>query len=168
VIELKFEEVLKKRRSIRKYKATPIPKEKILKILEAARIAPSAGHRQPWHFIVVENKDTIKKLAKRKWAEAPLMILGLADQEIAPKWCDNDLGIALEHIVLAATNLGLGTCWMGQTGREEMIMNLLGIPDKFKVIAVIPVGVPDEIPAQKERKSLEHIVSWEKFGSKAL
>ena len=79
----------------------------------------------------------------------------------------NDLGIALEHIVLAATNLGLGTCWMGQTGREELIKGLLNIPDNFKVIAVVPLGVPDETPAPKERKSLDAIVSWEKYGSKA-
>lgn len=164
---MKFEEVLEKRRSIRRYKDTPVPREKILKILEAARIAPSAGHRQPWHFVVVEDKETIKKLAKSGWAAgAPVMIVGLADQEASPSWCVNDLGIALEHIVLAATNLGLGTCWMGQTGREELVRSLLGIPDKFKVVAVIPVGVPDETPAPKERKSLDAIVSWEKYGSK--
>jgi len=98
---LKFKEVLEKRRSIRKYKDTPVPKEKILQMLEAARIAPSAGHRQPWHFIVVENKDIIKKLAKQEWAaEAPVMIVGLADQAASPGWCINDLGIAFEHIVL--------------------------------------------------------------------
>jgi nitroreductase len=165
---LKFEEVVEKRRSIRKYKDTPIPKEQIVQILEAARIAPSASHRQPWHFIVVENKETIKKLAKSEWAaEAPVMIVGLADQVASPSRCLNDLGIALEHIVLAATNLGLGTCWMGQTGREELIKGLLNIPDNFKVIAVVPLGVPDETPAPKERKSLDAIVSWEKYGSKS-
>ena len=164
---MEFDEVLRKRRSIRKYKDTPVPKEKILKMLEAARIAPSAGHRQPWHFVVVENEEMIKKLAKSEWAaEATVMIVGLADQEASPSWCINDLGIALEHIVLAATNLGLGTCWMGQRGREELVKSLLGIPDDFKVIAVIPIGVPDETPAPKDRKSLDTIVSWEKYGSK--
>jgi len=165
---LNFEKVLEKRRSIRRYKDTPVPREKVLRMLEAARIAPSAGHRQPWHFIVVEDKETIKKLAKQEWAAgAPLMIVGLADQEASLNWCSNDLGIALEHIVLEATNLGLGTCWMGQTGREEMIRGLLGIPEKFNVVAVVPVGVPDEEPAPKERKSLDDIVSWERYGSKS-
>ena len=165
---MKFEDVLEKRRSIRKYKDTPVSKEQILKILEAARIAPSAGHRQPWHFIVVENKETIQKLAKSAWAaDAPVMIVGLADHVASPSRCLNDLGIALEHIVLAATNLGLGTCWMGQTGREEMIKDLLNIPDKFKVIAVVPLGVPDETPAPKERKRLDAIVGWEKYGLKS-
>ena len=166
--ELKFEEVLEKRRSIRKYKDTPVSKEKILKMLEAARVAPSASNRQPWHFVVVENKETIKKLAKQDWAAgAPVMIVGLADQAASPNWCSNDLGIAFEHIVLAATNLGLGTCWMGQTGREELVRRLLDIPDSFKVVAVLPVGVPDETPAAKERKNLEAIVSWEKYGLKS-
>ncbi len=165
---MKFEEVVEKRRSIRKYKDTPVPKEKILKILEAARIAPSAGHRQPWHFIVVENKETIKKLAKSEWAaEAPLMIVGLADHAASPNWCLNDLGIAFEHIVLAATDLGLGTCWMGQSNREELVKGLLDVPDNFKVIALTPLGVPDEKPSPKERKSLDAIVSWEKYGSKS-
>ena len=165
---MKLEKVLEKRRSIRKYKNTPVPKETILKILEAARIAPSAGNRQPWHFVVVENKETIKKLAKREWAaEAPVMIVGLADYAVSQNWWANDLGIALEHIVLAATNLGLGTCWMGQTGRHELIKSLLGIPDNLKVIAIILLGESDETPAPKERKSLDTIVSWEKYGSKS-
>ncbi len=165
---MKFKEVLEKRRSIRKYKNTPVPREKLLKILEAARIAPSAGHRQPWHFIVVENKDTIKKLAKQEWAAgAPVMIVGLADQEASPGWCINDLGVAFEHIVLAATDLGLGTCWMGQSNREDLVKSLLDIPYNFKVVALTTLGVSDETPGPKERKSLDSIVSWEKYGSKS-
>ena len=165
---MKFKEVIEKRRSIRKYKNTPVPREKILKILEAARIAPSAGHRQPWHFIVVENKDTIKKLAKQEWAAgAPVMIVGLADQEASPSWCINDLGVAFEHIILAATDLGLGTCWMGQSNREDLVKSLLDIPDNYKVVALTTLGVSDETPGHKERKSLDSIVSWEKYGSKS-
>ena len=164
---MKFKEVIKKRRSIRKYKDTPVPKEQILEILEAARIAPSASHRQPWHFIVVEDKETIKKLAKSEWAAtAPVMIVGLADQAASPVWCINDLGVAFEHIVLAATDLGLGTCWMGQSNREDLVKSLLDVPDNFKVVALSTLGVPDETPAVKERKSLDAIVSWEKYGSK--
>jgi len=164
---MNFEDVLLKRRSIRRYKDTPIPREKILKILEAARIAPSASNKQPWHFIVVENKETIKQLAKSEWAaKAPLMIVALADPEASPNWCSNDLGIAFEHIALAATNLGLGTCWMGQTGREDLIRKLLDIPEKLRPVAVMPIGEPDETPAPKERKSLDDIVSWEKFSPK--
>jgi nitroreductase len=165
---MQFANVLVKRRSIRKFKDTPVPKEDLLKILEAARIAPSASNRQPWHFVVVEDKETKRKLAKSEWAaSAPVMIVGLADKAVSPAWCDNDLGIALEHLVLAATNLKYGTCWMGQTGREELIRGVLGIPDNYKPVAIVPLGVPDEKPAAKERKSLDTIVSWEKYGSKS-
>lgn len=163
---MEFKKVLEKRRSIRKYKNKPVPRETILEILEAARIAPSAAHRQPWHFIVVTDKKKIEKLAKSEWAAgAPVMIVGLADQEASPGWCLNDLGVAFEHLVLAATNLGLGTCWMGQSNREELVRNLLDIPGKYKVIVLTPLGEPDEVPSPKERKSLEDIVSWEKYGS---
>jgi nitroreductase len=166
-ILLKFEKVLEKRRSIRRYKDIPVAREKIIEILEAARIAPSAGHRQPWHFIVVEDKEMIKKLAKSEWAaSAPVMIVGLADLEASPNWCTNDLGIAFEHIILASTNLGLGTCWMGQSNREELVRDLLDIPKHYKVVALTPIGEADETPQPKERKSLDSIVSWEKYGNK--
>jgi len=165
---LEFDDVIKTRRSIRKYKGTPVPRESLMKILEAARIAPSAGHRQPWHFVVVEDKETIEKLAGRsKWAaEAPVMIVGLADPVTSPSWSLNDMGIAFEHIVLTATSLGLGTCWMGQTKRDSEVKELLGIPDELKVIALTPLGEPDEVKEPKARKSLEEIVSWGKYGGK--
>jgi nitroreductase len=166
---LEFSEVVKKRRSIRRYRDTPVPKESILKVLEAARIAPSAGHRQPWHFIVVQDKETIGRLAGRsQWAaDAPAMIVGLADPEASPSWCDNDVGIAFEHVVLAATNLGLGTCWMGQTRRDAEVKEILGIPGKYKVVALTPLGVPEETPGPKARKPLDEIVSWERYGKES-
>ena len=166
---MEFNDVIKKRRSIRKYKGTPVPRESILKILEAARVAPSASHRQPWHFVVVEDKATIDKLAGgSKWAaEAPVMIVGVADPVTSPNWCLNDMGIAFEHIVLTATSLGLGTCWMGQTKKDAAIKELLGIPDELKVIALTPLGEPDEDKEPKDRKSLDEIVSWDKYGVRA-
>ena len=110
----------------------------------------------------------IRKLAKQDWAAtAPVMIVGLADQVGSPNWCINDLGIAFEHIVLAATGLGYGTCWMGQSNREELVSGLLVVPDNYKVVALITLGVADETPGPKVRKSLEEIVSWEKYGSKS-
>ena len=155
---MEFDEVIKTRRSIRKYKGTPVPRESLMKILEAARVAPSAAHRQPWHFVVVEDKETIEKLAGRsKWAaEAPAMIVGVADPVVSPNWCLNDMGIAFEH----------GTCWMGQTKRDSEVKGLLGIPDELKVIALTPLGEPDEAKEPKERKSLDEIVSWGSYGGK--
>ena len=161
---MELKEVIENRRSIRKYKDTPVPKDKIMKILEAARLAPSASNHQTWHFMVVQNKDMIKKLAKQAWAEAaPAMIVCLADTEESPGWCQNDLGIAVEHMVLTAWDLGYGTCWMGQSNREDLLKELLGIPDKYRPIALFTLGKPDEAPAAKPRKSIEDIVSWEKY-----
>ena len=163
---MELSKVIENRRSIRKYKNTPVPREKILKILEAARLAPSASNRQPWHFVVVENKETIGKLAKSPWAAtAPVMIVGLADVEGSPTWCHNDLGIAIEHMVLAAWDMGLGTCWMGQSNREDLLKEVLGIPDRYMPVALITLGEADEAPPAKSRKSLDEIVSWERFGS---
>ncbi|MCW4049800.1 MAG: nitroreductase family protein [Candidatus Bathyarchaeota archaeon] len=166
---MEFDEVLVKRRSIRKYKPEPVPREHVVKLLEAARIAPSAGHRQPWHFIVVEDKMAIEKLAGgSKWAaEAPVMIVGLGDPVASPSWYGNDLGVAFEHMVLAATSLGLGTCWMGQTRRDAEVKEILGIPGELKVIALTPLGWPDDSPGPKDRKSLDEIVSWGRYGHKA-
>jgi len=166
---MEFDEVLKNRRSIRRYKGTPVPRESIVKVLEAARVAPSAGHRQPWHFVVVEDEGDRERLGGRSsWAAgAPVIIVAVADPVASPSWYMNDMGIAFEHIVLAATNLGLGTCWMGQTRRDAEVKEILGIPDELRVIALTPLGEPDETPGPKDRRSLEEIVSWERFGGKA-
>jgi nitroreductase len=166
---MEFDKVLKKRRSVRRYKANPVPRESVLKVLEAARIAPSAAHRQPWHFIVVEDAEMRAKLAGRQaWAaEAPVTVVAFADEEASPSWYSNDVGIAFEHLVLAATDLELGTCWMGLTRRDAEIRKLLRTPKSLKVVAMTPLGVPDEEPAPKERKSLDEIVSWETYGRQA-
>ncbi|MBW1857461.1 MAG: nitroreductase family protein [Deltaproteobacteria bacterium] len=164
---MEFSKVLRKRRSIRSYKDTPVNKELIIKVLEAARIAPSGGNRQPWHFIVVQNKETIKKLAGRQeWAAtAPVMILGLVDKRQQASYYYNDMGVAFEHIILKATDLGLGTCWMGMMRRSDEANKLLDIPEELEVIIQTPVGYPDETPNRRGRKTLEEIVSWEKFSN---
>jgi len=166
---MEFIDVAKKRRSIRKYKADPVPGESIVKVFEAARLAPSAANRQPWHFIVVQNEETKAKLVgNQSWAaNAPVVIVGVADPEASPNWHYNDLAIAFEHVVLAATNIGLGTCWMGQMFRDAEIKKLLGIPDRLKVVAITPLGLQDEEPAPKARKNLNEIVSWERYGGKS-
>ena len=159
-----FMEVVKTRRSIRRYKPDPIPDEILNQILETARIAPSAAHRQPWHFIVVKNPETKKKLEISSWAsEAPVVIVGCGDANVSARWYMVDLAIAFEHIVLAAANFGLGTCWMGKLGADETIKRVLGIPEHIKVVAVTPLGYPAKTPGLKERKPLSEIVHYERF-----
>ena len=96
-------------------------------------------------------------------AEAPVMILGLVDKRQRASYYYNDLGIAFEHLVLKATDLGLGTCWMGMSRRSEEARELLGVPEGLEVIIQTPVGYPAETPEPRRRKLLEEIVSWEKF-----
>jgi len=159
-----FMDVIRKRRSIRRYKLDPVPDEVLNQILEASRLAPSGGHRQPWHFIVVKDSETKRKLEIAEWASgAPIVIVGCTDPEISPRWHIVDLSIAFEHLVLAAANFGLGTCWIGRLGFDETTKEVLGIPKHMKAVALTPLGYPAEEPGPKGRKALSEIVHYEKF-----
>lgn len=163
-------EIILKRRSIRKYVPEPIEKESLIKILEAARRAPSAGNRQPWYFIVVRDPELKKKVAKASAnqmfiADADVIIVGVTNPKASPRWHEKDIMIALEHIALVATELGLGTCWIGAFN-EKKIKELLEIPEDLRVVAIMPVGVPAESPGPRPRKPLEEIVFLNKFKRK--
>ena len=171
-------EAIKKRRSVRAYESKPVPEEKLMKILEAGRLAPSAGNIQPWHFIVVRSAEKRKRLAKARWAkflaEAPVVIVGCGDQKASPKWFMVDVAIAMQNMVLTATNEGLGTCWVGSFNEDE-VKELLKIPENHKVVALLAVGYPREkldltgkiLHLVRRRKKLEEIVSFEEFGNKS-
>ncbi len=161
-------EAIEKRRSIRKYKPSGIPNGHLKKILEAARLAPSAGNRQPWHFIVIQNSERKKLLAEAArnqmfLADAGVIIVALADPDASPKWFKQDVMIAMEHMVLASTGLGYGTCWIGAF-EEEQVKQLLGVPERIAVVALLPIGVPDEKPQPKPRKDFGEIFFDEKYG----
>lgn len=172
------------RRSIRKYINKPVEDEKILQLLESARLAPSGSNTQPWHFIIVKSDSTKEKIAKvshdQKWmGTAPVHIVCVADirarikddidlvlDENSPqpelKIIIRDLSIAIEHIVLEADNLGLGTCWVAWFMQED-IRPILNIPlDKY-VVGIIPVGYADETPKARPRKKLEDIIHYENW-----
>jgi len=162
---MEFMDVVGRRRSIRRYKPDPVPDPVLEQVLEAARLAPSAGNRQPWHFIVVKDPETRQRLGIASWAaEAPVVIVGCADPETSPMWHIVDLTIAFEHLVLAAANFELGTCWWPpRPGFDEHIKEVLGIPEHMKVVAVTPLGYPAETLGPKARKSLSEIVHYDKF-----
>ena len=160
-------DAIRTRRSIRKYKSEPIPEEKLRTILEAARLAPSAANRQPWRFIVIQNKDRKKALAKVAnnqtfFNDAAAIIVAIGDPEVSARWYEKDPMIALEHIVLAATALGYGTCWIGAFD-EDALKHLLKIPAEMKVIALLPIGIPDETPAPRPRKEFSEIFFKEEW-----
>jgi nitroreductase len=166
-------EVVRKRRSIRKYKPDPVPEEKIMYVLEAARLAPSWGNMQCWHYIVVTDESLKSKITQHDWAtKAPVIIVGCADPKKSGKkhgqdYYMLDMGISMEHLILAATEQGLGTCWIGYYFDEKTVKKALNIPKRFKVVAVTPLGYPDEEKGEvKERKTLEEIVSWNTFNNR--
>ena len=165
-------EAIKTRRSVRKYKPGPIPDEDLKEILTAAQLAPSAGNKQPWRFVVVRDPETKKKLGEitrgQTWiSDAGVVVVALAmdkkSPEVYERWAERDVMTAVEHMVLAAWSLGYGTCWIGAF-YEDRVKELLGIPEEMTVINLLPIGVPDQRPEPRGRKPLDEIFLEEKFG----
>jgi nitroreductase len=164
-IKMSVFDTIKDRRSIRIYKNERISNDKLEKLLESARLAPSAANRQNWKFIVIENEKTKKQLVtacnNQVFVDtASHIIAGVGDS--SQKWHQVDLAIALEHIVLEAVELGLGTCWIGAFNEDE-VKKILKIPHDKKVVALLTVGIPAESPASRPRKALEEIVSYNEY-----
>jgi len=162
-------EAIQNRRSIRTYKSKHVSKKKLNRILEAARLAPSASNMQPWHFIVVTDSEKRRKLAEggryaKFLVKSPVVIVGCGDQEASPKWYTVDVTIALEHMVLTATSEGLGTCWIGSF-TESQVKELLRIPENYRVVAMLALGYPRRniLKATPRRKELTQIVGFEEF-----
>ncbi|MHB8102583.1 MAG: nitroreductase family protein [Methanosarcina sp.] len=158
-------DTIKDRRSIRVYKGERIPKDKLEKLLAVARLAPSAANRQNWKFIVVENEQIKNQLVtacnnQAFVGTASHVIAGIGDS--SQKWHQVDLAIALEHVVLEAVELELGTCWIGAFNEDE-VKKILKIPQDKKVVALLTVGVPAESPAARPRKAMEEIVAYNEY-----
>lgn len=172
------------RRSIRKYLDRVVEDEKILRLLEGARLAPSGSNTQPWHFIVVKSEEIKKQLAAvsqdQKWMlSAPVFIACVADvrsrikedvcltvDERSPeeevKQIIRDTSIAIEHILLEAVSLGLGTCWVAWYTQKD-VRPILQVPSDKYVVGIITLGYPGETPEPRPRKKLEEIIHYEKW-----
>jgi nitroreductase len=175
---MKFMDLVKQRDSVRKYSSKPVPRELIDQCLEAARLAPSACNSQPWSFIVVNDEKTKNEIVKKSMSgifssnkfvmTAPVIIVAITEHStyIARmggmlrnvKYNLIDIGVACEHLVLQATELGLGTCWLGWFD-ENAVKKVLALPKSTKVDVMICMGYPDESvpPKKKIRKSLEEM-----------
>ncbi len=167
-------EIIRRRRSVRKYKEDPIPEDVLFRVLEAARLAPSGKNLQPWKFIIVRDKLLKEKLAEASiqqyfMAKAPVVIVACGFPEecysrmgrYMKSW-PVDVAIALEHLILQAEEENLGTCWIGAFEEKE-VKSILGIPKEVKVLALTPLGYPEVKPSSRRRKSLEEIISYEKY-----
>jgi len=156
------------RRSIRDYQKRQIPENVLHQILEAGRQAPSAVNRQPFRFIVVNDNNLLKNLCdnliNRFVKYAPIVIVGCADVKslLTGKWAVVDTSIAMQNMVIAASALGVGSCWIGGCNEKE-IKKLLKIPDKWKFVALLTLGYPAEQPKQRKKKKFEKLFSFNSF-----
>ena len=157
-------EAIRRRRSIRSYTGGTIPKADLETIVDAGRLAATGGNRQPWDFIVVTDRTTSEQLkAHRTWIEkAGAVILVVMDP--VSRWWVEDGAAAIENMLLAATALRYGTCWVEGdiSKREEELKTLLNVPGEKRVMAMVSVGVAAETPTP-EKKSLEQVLHWEKY-----
>lgn len=169
---MELTEAIRERQSIRDYEDRPVPEEKLGKVLEAARLAPSASNRQRWKFIVVREAKRRQELARAAGgqthlARAPVVIAAVATMPDYVMRCGVpayavDLAIAIDHMTLAAVDEGLGTCWIGAFSQEEA-RNILEVPEDYRIVTLLPLGFPRQAGREKVRKSLDEIVCYETF-----
>ena len=178
---MEFSDVIKSRTSVRDYSDKEVEDEKITYVLECARLAPSWINKQCWRFIVIKNKETIALIAKtsliNRWLKtAPVLVIACADPTVSGtynniEYFTVDVSIALEHLILAATDVGLGTCWIAGF-QEEKVKELLEIPKRIRIVALTPLGYPvgtkgiaetitKTLLKAKKRKTLDEIVHHE-------
>lgn len=175
--DMTFLELVKKRRSVRRYSARPVPREVIDRCLEAARLAPSACNSQPWYFIVADDEKLKDSLASKAFSgiystnsfakKAPVLIVVVTERPNyivrlggyfkGVQYSLIDIGIACEHLVLQAEEEGLGTCWLGWFN-ENAVKKILGLPKEKKIDVIISMGYPEEKEMRdKVRRSLSEI-----------
>jgi nitroreductase len=171
---VKVIEAIKNRRSIRSYKSTPITDDLLQRVLGAARLAPSANNAQPWKMVVVRNEEMKLKVAQaannKNWlAEAPVIIVACGIPEDADAYMGGymnsfpvDVAIALDHLMLMAASEGLASCWIGHFN-EDKIKNLLGIPEDIHIVALLPIGYPNEEKEPSGRKHISELISYDKY-----
>ena len=169
-----FYEVVRKRRSYRVYKPTMPEKDKIDRILEAARLAPTWANMQGVYYIIVQEPENVKAVWNavgqlEKFTEAPMFIVGIISEKSSgtnsngEKYYGVDFGICFEHLILAAAAEGLGTCWIGWFN-EEKVKKALNIPKQYRVLGLTPLGYPVKLRGEvTDRKPLNKILHYEKF-----
>ncbi|HME55763.1 MAG TPA: nitroreductase family protein [Candidatus Lokiarchaeia archaeon] len=169
-----FYEVIKNRYSVRSYKPDPVPIDAVMRILEAARMAPTWANKQGVRYVVITDEEQVKNVADglgKKWLKTVPMFIAAISNE---KWSGMrsnlpyfmlDVGICFEHVILAATNEGLGTCWIGAFD-EDKLKKVLKVQKNDRIIALTPLGYPDCEPGERIRKELSEIVYLNEFGKK--
>jgi nitroreductase len=165
-----FFELVQKRYSVRAYKPDPVEDDKLSQVLEAARLAPTANNRQPFQIIVIHTagrEADLRRIYGRGWfTQSPLLVAICAIpaqswvRRDGKNYADVDVTLAMDHLILAATNLGLGTCWVAAFD-PAAAREVLHLPADVEPIAFTPLGYPADQPGPKQRKSLSELVRYE-------
>jgi len=166
-------DAIKTRRSIRRFKPTRIPTHLIKSVIDVARHAPSANNTQPWEFIIVKDKRVKEQLAKtHAWSyfinDAPICIVVLGNEKSSPSFFVVDASCATENLLLAAHGLGLGACWVAvydscNSNSEKYVRDVLNVPPHLRVIAMVPIGYPDEKAEPRNLRELNKMVHFDKY-----
>ncbi len=180
---MNVDEVIQKRKSVRSFQSKPVTDELLESLVDIAHQAPSWMNKQCWHFIIVKDTIMIQEIARsgiiNRWLkQAPAIIMVCADPHLSGTRKDLpyflvDAAIAMDHLILSATDKGLGTCWIGSFD-EKKLKSLLGIPPRIRIVSFTPVGYPKENDSigdkvrssfvrSTKRKSLSEIVHWNKW-----
>ena len=169
---MEFDELIRSRYSVRAYRPDPVSEDKLARLLEAARLAPTAANRQPFRLIVIKTRGReaeLRTIYNRDWfVQAPLVIGIIALPEAGwvrrdgKNYSEVDATIAMDHLILAAANEGLGTCWIGAFD-PAAAREILGLPDKAEPVAFTPLGYPADSPPPKRRKELSNLVFFERW-----
>jgi nitroreductase len=170
---MEFSELIEGRYSVRAYKPDPVEDEKLQQVLEAARLAPTAANRQPLQLIVIHTagrEAELKRIYGRDWfTQAPVVICacgvpsqGWVRRYDGKNYTDVDVAIVMDHLILAAASVGLGTCWIGAFHPDEA-REVLGLPDDVEPIAFTPLGYAADQPGPKKRKPLSELVRYERW-----
>ncbi len=169
---MNFLELTRSRYSVRSYQQRPVEQDKLDRILEAVRLAPSGSNRQPWKFVVVRDADVRQRLVpacsnQQFVGQAPVVVAGVGLMPDRLMRCDVpgdpvDVAIAMEHLALAAAAEGLGTCWIGAYYQDQ-VREVLNIPDTVKIVQLMTLGYPADEPRPKSRKPVEEIVCYDRW-----
>jgi nitroreductase len=169
---MEFRDVIEKRYSVRAYKPDPVEDEKLQRVLDAARLAPTAANHQPFRLLVIHTKgreEELRRIYRAEWfGKAPLVICACAVPSQGwvrmdgKNYTEVDVAIVMDHLILAAADSGLGTCWIGAFD-EKAARDALGLPDDVEPVAFTPLGYAADIPREKKRKALSELVRYERW-----
>jgi nitroreductase len=170
---MQFEKLIRARYSARAYKSDPIPDRVLEKVLEAGRLAPTAANRQAFRILVIHTQgreEELKRIYGRDWFVQAPVVLGVCSLSDScwvrgdgKSYGEVDAAIVMDHLILAAADQGLGSCWIGAFD-EQAAREVLGLPDSVEPVALTPLGYPADRAGEKKRKSVEELVRFESWG----